>query len=61
MKKMDHANYPRQLKHKPVESLRFIIRDANEAIAAHPTGENAGYYADEVLYAASELKRRKAA
>jgi hypothetical protein len=55
---MDHREYPRSLRHKSVEALRYIIKDAGEAARAMPEGENAGYYADEVHYAAMELRLR---
>lgn len=58
-KTMDHTAYPRLMKRKSDEALHFIIKDAKEAIAVNPDGVNAGYYADEVHYAAMELKRRE--
>ena len=57
-KVMDHAKYQRDLKTKSVESLRYIIKDAREAIQANPNNPNNGYYADEVHYAHAELRRR---
>lgn len=57
-KTMNHAEYQRGLRSKSVEQLQFIANDANEAATANPTGENAGYYADEVHYALAELNRR---
>lgn len=58
-KTMDHTSYPRLMKRKEDAALRFIIKDAQAAIDANPDGINAGYYADEVNYAAMELNRRK--
>lgn len=58
-KVMDHGAYRAQLKRKSIPELLFIIRDANQAIEANPDGPNAGYYADEVHYAATEWKFRK--
>lgn len=58
-KKMDHTQYPKYLKRKDVAALLFIIRDAREAITANPDNPNNGYYADEIHYAAAELRRRK--
>lgn len=58
MKKMNHTTYPLGLKKKTDDELRFIMKDAQEAHDAFPTSENAGYYLDEVLYAAMELKAR---
>ena len=57
-KKMDHAKYQRELRRKDTASLEFIIKDAREAIEANPEGPNSGYYADEIHYAAAELRRR---
>lgn len=57
-KHMDHAEYQRQLKRKSVAQLRYIIKDALEAIHALQRGENEGYYADEIHYAAAELRNR---
>lgn len=58
MKRIDHTAYPKALRHKSDDALRYILKDAREAIEANPKGENAGYYADEILYAAEELNRR---
>ncbi len=59
--KMDHTEYPKRLKKKSDDALRFIIKDAGEAIKANPDSEKSknGYYADEINYAAMELKRRE--
>lgn len=56
---IDHAAYARKVRRLSEESLRYIIRDAGEAIKANPEGPKAGYYADEINYCASELNRRK--
>lgn len=58
-KVMDHAAYRRRLRKATPAELRFIIKDALEAMAAMPSNPNCGYYADEVSYAAMELKRRR--
>jgi hypothetical protein len=55
---IDHTAYPKSLRSKPVESLRFIIKDCQEALQANPQATKAGYYADEINYAAMELRRR---
>ena len=60
-KTMDHGAYPKALRKKSEAELRYIIKDAGEAVKALPDGVNAGYYADEVLYAATELRRREGA
>lgn len=56
---MDHARYQKMLRTKDVAALRFIISDAQEAIAANPENPNNGYYADEICYAGMELARRQ--
>ena len=57
-KVMDHGAYQEALKAKSDAALRFIIKDAGEAIAANPDGINSGYYADEIHYAHAELRKR---
>lgn len=60
-KTMDHPGYQKAMRAKSDEQLRFIVNDATAAARANPTGENAGYYLDEVHYAAAELRRRREA
>lgn len=60
-KVMDHTAYIKSVKGKDIDSLRYIIQDCREAIAAMPEGENAGYYMDEIHYCAMELRRREKA
>lgn len=55
---MDHGRYQKDLKKKDESSLRFIMKDAFEAIQANPNNPNNGYYQDEICYAGMELKRR---
>jgi hypothetical protein len=55
---IDHAAYQERIKSLDAAALHFIMRDAREAIAAMPNGPKAGYYADEIHYAAMELTRR---
>lgn len=55
---IDHAAYPDRLRSKTREELMFIIKDADEARRANPYSPKAGYYADEISYAAAELRRR---
>lgn len=57
-KQMDHREYPRRLRARSVESLRFIIADASDALRKMPYSGNASYYADEIHYAVAELRRR---
>lgn len=58
MKKMNHTDYPKRLRSKPENELRFIIKDCREAVAAMPDGGNVSYYLDEINYCISELYRR---
>jgi len=55
---INHSEYQIKARSKSDECLRFIIRDAKEAIVANPEGEKARYYADEVCYCSMELTRR---
>ncbi len=57
-KVMNHVRYPKSLKKKTVEELLYIQQDAYAAAVANPGNPNAGYYMDEVHYAAAELRRR---
>lgn len=56
----DHAAYAAKVKNMPEEQLRFIIKDAQEAMKANPDSPKSkyGYYADEINYCVSELHRR---
>jgi dTDP-4-amino-4,6-dideoxygalactose transaminase len=58
MKQINHGEYMKKVKTLTEESLRYIIKDCQEAITAMPNGEKAGYYADEINYCAMELSRR---
>ena len=55
---IDHAAYQRKVRKLSEESLRFIIKDAGEALRANPEGHKAGYYQDEIHYCLMELRRR---
>lgn len=55
---MNHADYPKLCRTKTDAELRFIIADAQEAQRVNPSNPNNSYYADEVCYAAAELRRR---
>lgn len=56
---IDHAATAARMRTLDADALRFIITDATGAIEAMPNGHKAGYYADEINYAAAELKRRE--
>lgn len=60
MIQINHSEYQKGLRTKSPESLRFIMRDAREAMEAMPEGQKAGYYADEIHYCGMELGRRAA-
>lgn len=55
---MDHTKYPKSLKSKTLSELQFIVKDANEAMQANPQNPNNSFYADEVIYAATEIRQR---
>jgi len=55
---MDHAAYAKRVRKMSDDSLRHVIADCQEAMAANPDNPNNGYYADEVSYCSSELHRR---
>ena len=56
---IDHTAYPKRLRALSEPSLRYIIKDAREAMLAMPDGPKAGYYMDEIHYASMELARRR--
>lgn len=58
---MNHTEYMKKVRNLEDAALRYIIKDANEAIQAMPNSINAGYYADEVHYCSMELTRRRKA
>lgn len=58
IEQINHAEYQAKVKRMSEAQLAYVIKDATEAIEANPDGPKAGYYADEVHYAAMELKRR---
>ncbi len=55
---IDHSGYQKKVRRMSEEALRFVIKDAREAINANPDGHKAGYYADEINYCSMELSRR---
>ena len=57
---IDHKAYPLALRKMPEADILFIIKFANEALAAHGKNPKAGYYADEITYCAMEMQRRLA-
>jgi len=56
---INHDAYQASLKTKTNAELRWIIKDATEAMNAMPDGHKAGYYADEVSYCAMEITLRQ--
>ena len=61
MNQINHTAYPKSLRNKSDASLRYIIKDAKEALFCFPECDKAGYYADEINYCAMELNSRAAA
>ena len=59
MKTMNHTEYQKKVRKMDEASLRFVIKDCREALAALPESPNAGYYADEICYCGMELNRRR--
>ena len=57
-KVMDHDKYPKSLRFKSSDSLRFIIDDARDAIECNPYSMNVEFYYDEIAYCHAELARR---
>ena len=58
MREINHTEYPKSLRNKSDDSLRYIIKDAQEALFCFPQSDKSGYYADEINYCAMELQSR---
>ena len=56
---MNHSAYQKKTKKMTIESLKFVIKDCQEAIEANPDNPKNGDYADEICYCGMELKRRE--
>ena len=56
---IDHEAYEGWTKTLPDEDLKAIIQDAAKAAKDMPEGSKAGYYLDEINYAAKELANRR--
>lgn len=56
---MNHTEYQKKVKGLSEAELRYIIKDASEALKALPDSPKAGYYQDEINYCANELHRRR--
>jgi len=59
MNQINHSDYQKKVKTLSIESLRFIIRDCQEAINLMPNNLKNGYYQDEIHYCVMELNKRK--
>jgi len=59
MNQINHSEYQKKVKTLSIESLRFIIRDCQEAMNAMPNNPKNGYYQDEIHYCVMELNQRK--
>ena len=53
-----HTQYMAKVKTLSNESLRYIIEDCRNAMAAMPSSPKWGQYADEVHYCHMEINRR---
>ena len=58
MVQINHIQYPKTLKKKSDNELRYIINDCKLTLVTNPHGEKAGYYADEINYCCNELHKR---
>ena len=58
-KVIDHRDYPLRCRRLSEAELLYTIADARESLAAWPDSPSAGYYQDEISYAAAELERRR--
>lgn len=56
---MNHNKYMKKVKGMTESELRFVLKDAGEAVAANPTNPNNEYYLDEINYCQGELHRRQ--
>ena len=56
---INHAEARRRMKELSDASLHYVINDCRRAIEAYPEGHKAGYYQDEIHYAAMELAKRR--
>jgi hypothetical protein len=59
MNQINHSDYQKKVKTLSIESLRFIIRDCQEAMNAMPNNPKNGFYQDEIHYCVMELNKRK--
>ena len=55
---INHAEYMKKVRTLDEASLRYIIKDCQDALNNFPNCEKSGYYADEISYCAMELSRR---
>jgi len=57
-KEMRFAEYEERILGLPSIVLRYIIKDAKEAMELNPDSENNSYYSDEILLCNQEISRR---
>lgn len=55
-----HSEWMRKVKTMSVDSLRYVIKDCQEAIKANPENPKCGEYQDTICYCSQELAKRKA-
>ena len=53
-----HSEYQRVCRKRDIESLRYVMQDCRNAIAANPENPKSAQYADEICYCADEINRR---
>ncbi len=56
---MNHTEYMNKTRKMSDDSLRYVIKDCQEALKANPDSEKAGHYADEICYCSMEIVKRK--
>jgi hypothetical protein len=56
---VNHSEYIAKTKKMDEASLRYVIKDCQEAIKAMPDNPKSGYYQDEICYCSMELNRRR--
>jgi len=59
MTAIQHGEYQTRTRNMSDSELRFVIADCKAAMEAMPNGHKVGYYADEINYSCTELKRRQ--
>ena len=53
-----HSEYQKLCRNRDIESLRYVMQDCRNAIAANPDNPKSAQYEDEALYCGMEITRR---